>query len=240
MRDSLPDVPTVYSKIPRMPIHVIERAIECPVAAIADALGPNLAEQQLMQPIMRRQTTRKRIAGQAITATGSLGDNSSTHQALLVADKGDVIVIASGRSQGAQWGGLVSQAAKARGITGAVVDGAVRDLDDTETTAFPVWGTVVSPLGGRKTIPGFVNVPIACAGVRVDPGDLVVADGDGVLVIPFSVANEVVEKAMTHNGRERTTKEAATDGRLPGEAGGLYAYLESQGMKRVDGQWSSS
>lgn len=235
---SIAEGPTIYTRIPRLPQAVIAGLANCGVSTVVEALGPIAGPQQWMGYGMVRRTTRSTVAGQAITAVCGLADNLMMHAALQTAGRGDVLVVACGRSIGAQWGELVSTAAQAQGLTAAVVDGAVRDVDAIETIDFPVWATMVCPLGATKDTLGWVNRPLTCAGVHVEPGDVVVADGDGVVVVPFADAHAVLAKANARREREAEIRIAAKGGQLPGEQTGTYAHLESRGIKRIEGTWN--
>lgn len=232
--------PVIYAKIRRLEADLVEGLRRCGVATIVDALGPVAGPQQLMDSSMVRRSSNRLIAGQAVTAVGGLADNLMLHAALRVASTGDVFVVACGRSLGAQWGELVARAALARGMAAAIIDGAVRDVDALETLGFPVWSTLVSPLRARKAVPGWVNRPINCAGVRVEPGDIIVADGDGVVVVPFAAAAASLQRAERLKGEESAIGRAAAGGVLPGELSGLYKELDGLRIPQLDTTWGQS
>jgi 4-hydroxy-4-methyl-2-oxoglutarate aldolase len=227
----------IHTQIHRIDPELITTLARCGVATVAEAMGPVLGIEQTMAERMYRRTTRMGIAGPAITAANGLSDNLMMHAALRVADEGDVLVISCGSSPGAQWGELVAHAAAARGIAGAVMDGAVRDVDAIEALGFPVWASAVAPLGARKEVLGWVNRPTVCGGVRVDPGDIVVADGDGVVVVPRRQVDSVVAAAVERAEREERTREAARQGQLPGDLSGLYERLDASGIEVIDSPW---
>jgi 4-hydroxy-4-methyl-2-oxoglutarate aldolase len=230
--------PTVYRGIPELPLRVVEGLQECGVAVITDTLGVVTGPQQMMTPAMKRRTTRRRVAGQAVTVAGALADNLTMHAALRVAGTGHVLVIGAAGTAGAQWGDLVTHAAAARGVAAVVVDGACRDVDTIEELGFPVWATMVNPLTARKDVVGWVNAPVSCGGVHVCPGDVVVCDGDGVVVVPNDLAQAVLDSALARLKRERAVREQARSGVLPGELSGLYDRLDAAAAVEVhDGAW---
>ncbi|MCF8563163.1 4-carboxy-4-hydroxy-2-oxoadipate aldolase/oxaloacetate decarboxylase [Alicyclobacillus tolerans] len=230
--------PVLYKQIPRIDPAIVQGLEQCGVATVVEALGPFAGPQQCMTQQMVRRTTRKRIVGPAVTVMDAIGDNIMMHAALDVAQKGDILVVTCGGTLGAQWGEMVSSAAVAREFGGAVIDGAARDLDPIEELGFPVWSTAVSPLGPRKDVLGYVNRPVNCAGVRVAPGDIVVADGDGVVVVPWRQAEAVLNSAKQRLERETTIRQLAlSKGQLPGEHLGIYTYLKDKGLDIKDGVW---
>ena len=158
-----------------------------------------------------------RLCGPACTVKVFPGDNLMVHKVLDVAKPGDVVVVdAHGSSMNAVLGDLISTKAKHRGIAGFVVDGFVRDLPDVVELDFPVFARGATPIGPLHRGPGEINFPICCGGIVVNPGDLVVADGAGVVVVPQEIANELFE-------------------RLQEQSANLAAYIE--GVKR--GQFSN-
>ena len=116
------------------------------------------------------------------------------HRALFLAERGDVLVVQAPHG-GAQWGDLAAFYAKHKGLEGIVVDGYIRDTNELIDLRSPVWSTLIGPSSPQKSGHGIVNAPIVCAGVRVEPGDLVVADGDGVIVVPKAQAKDTVDRA---------------------------------------------
>jgi len=230
--------PTVYGGIPELASSVVEGFQDCGVAVITDTLGVVTGPQQMMTPAMKRRTTRRRVAGQAVTVAGALADNLTLHAALRIARTGHVLVISAAGSAGAQWGDLVTHAAAARGVAAVVVDGACRDVDTIEQLGFPVWATEVNPLTARKDVVGWVNAPVSCGGVYVCPGDVVVCDGDGVVVVPHDLADAVLASALVRLERESDVREQAKSGALPGEFSGLYDQIDAAvGLEVYEGVW---
>jgi 4-hydroxy-4-methyl-2-oxoglutarate aldolase len=144
-----------------------------------------------------------RLAGPAYTVAGVAGDNLALHRALHHCPPGFVLVATiQGGSQNGHWGALMALAAREKGILGLVIDGTVRDADEMAALPFAVFAAGVHPRKGAKAHPGELNVPITCAGVAVHPGDIVIGDEHGVLVLPVESAPAVLERAEQLARRE--------------------------------------
>jgi 4-hydroxy-4-methyl-2-oxoglutarate aldolase len=144
------------------------------------------------------------VLGPAFTAQGGPGDNLALHRAVAEAAPGDVIVLAVGGERGrAHCGGIVATAARARGVAGLVLDGAIRDRGELEATGFPVFHLGASPLKPAKDGPAELRVPVEIGGVRIEHGDLVAADADGIVIVPLAHAAELLAAAQALEERER-------------------------------------
>jgi len=155
------------------------------------------------------------VCGSAVTVNTRPGDNLMVHKALQVADVGDVIVVnTGGNTTSAIFGELMCQTAVAARVGGLVVDGAVRDVPGITQLGLPVFSRSVCPGSCDKDGPGEINVPIACGGVAVLPGDIIVGDVDGVAVVPRVHAAEVLELVFQLLDRERARKDEIRAGRL--------------------------
>jgi 4-hydroxy-4-methyl-2-oxoglutarate aldolase len=192
----------------------------------------------LMSPRMRPLLDGRRISGAAVTSYNFPGDNLMIHVALKFAERGQILVLANGGgSQGSLWGEVACTFAARKGIAGVISDGPIRDIDALRRMDFPVWATSISPSHPEKRGPGSVNVPVVVDGVLVEPGDVIVADGDGVLVIPRQHLARAVAGA-----RDRANREVAIRARI--EAGeslfdimNMEAAVRAAGIEQVEATW---
>jgi 4-hydroxy-4-methyl-2-oxoglutarate aldolase len=223
---------TVVRNIRRADTAVVESLGRLGVATVHEAQG----RIGLMQPYMRPLWRGARIAGSAVTALCHPGDNWMIHVAVEVLRPGDVLIVAcSSESTDGAFGELLATSLKAHGAKGVVLDMGCRDAHEIAEMRFPLWSRAISAKGTVKATIGSVNVPVVCAGVQVHPGDVVVADDDGVVIVRRADAETVVKV-----GEEREKKEAASRARLgKGELGldiyGMRKALEDKGLKYVDG-----
>jgi 4-hydroxy-4-methyl-2-oxoglutarate aldolase len=222
----------VVRNIRRADTAVVESLGRLGVATVHEAQG----RIGLMQPYMRPLWRGARIAGSAVTALCHPGDNWMIHVAVEVLRPGDVLIVAcSSESTDGAFGDLLATSLKAHGAKGVVLDMGCRDAHEIAEMRFPLWSRAISAKGTVKATIGSVNVPVVCAGVQVHPGDVVVADDDGVVMVRRADAETVVKA-----GEEREKKEAASRARLEkGELGldiyGMRKALEDKGLKYVDG-----
>lgn len=192
----------VFLRVNRVEAAVCAAACEVTVADLHESTS-HLGYAGLMSPRMRPVNPGLRIVGPAVTAFCGPGDNLMMHRALHLSQPGDVlVVVCQGEDSAAQWGDIATRYAQHKGLAGVVVHGCVRDVDALRALEFPVWSTLVRPIHAGKKGPGSVNVPVVCEGVAVRPGDLVAADGDGVLVVPRRDAARVVAAAQVKMRRE--------------------------------------
>lgn len=213
----------VYTEIPPCDAAAVAEAARYGVSDLHEALGAVAGRAALMAPVFTPANPGQRIAGQAVTAFNFPGDNLLMHKALELARPGQILVLGNGAgAPGALWGELASVCAKVKGLAGVIIEGAVRDIDAIREMRFPVWFTMISAGHSEKRGPGSVNLPMVCGGALVEPGDVVVADGDGVLVIPRARLVDTVAGA-----RQRGAKEAAMRARL--EAGELLYNVANMG-----------
>lgn len=223
---------TVVRNIHRCDAATLARLGKLGVATLHEAQG----RSGLMQPYMRPLWRGARIGGSAVTALIHPGDNWMIHVAVEMIRPGDVLVVAcsSENSDGA-FGELLATSLKARGAKAVVLDVGCRDAQEITQMGFPVWSRAVCAKGTVKASIGSVNVPVVCAGVNVFPGDVVVADDDGVVIVPRADAAGVAQA-----GEERETREAASRTKLQaGELGldlyGMRKPLAEKGLKYIDG-----
>jgi len=183
----------------RLPVELMRRLGEFPSPEISDQLNRLYAVTPEIRCLTRPD---HKLVGPACTAKVFPGDNLMVHKALDVAQPGDVIVVDAGASRmNAALGDLISTKAKHRGIAGFVVDGHVRDLPDIAKLDFPVFARGTTSIGPLHRGPGEINYPVCCGGVVVNPGDVVVADAFGVVLIPHDNAEEVLERLLVQEAR---------------------------------------
>ncbi|MCJ7533253.1 MAG: hypothetical protein MUO64_19810 [Anaerolineales bacterium] len=173
----------------------------------------------VMRSYIRPLSSTTRFVGPALTVRLEPGNQVDCLDALSVAQEGDVVVVdAAGETETSIWGGLMSGLCKMKGVVGAVVDGAIRDTDETRDLGFFIFSKAIvprsthSPYSGRME-PIEINVPIQCAGVLVNPGDLVLGDEIGVVVIPLENAAEVLTKAREQADKEEKTRAKIREGK---------------------------
>jgi 3-hexulose-6-phosphate synthase/6-phospho-3-hexuloisomerase len=184
----------------------------CVVADVQERAG-------VMRSYLRPISNETRFVGPALTVRLEPGNQVDCLDALSVAHDGDVVVVdAAGETETSIWGGLMSGLCKMKGVVGAVVDGAIRDTDETRDLGFYIFSKAIvprsthSPYSGRLE-PIEVNVPIQCAGVVVRPGDLVLGDEIGVVVIPLENAADVLQRARTQADQEEKTRAKIREGK---------------------------
>jgi 4-hydroxy-4-methyl-2-oxoglutarate aldolase len=136
------------------------------------------------------------IAGPAVTVQCIVGDNLMIHKAIYIAQAGDILVIDSrGHKDTSVWGAVMTRAAKIRGIKAVVIDGTIRDTRENRELGLPIFSLGAVPAGSQKNWPANINVPISCGGAEVSPGDILIGDDDGVVVVPAKKAKKVLEEA---------------------------------------------
>lgn len=175
------------------------------------------------------------ICGPAVTSLDHTGDNIMIHAALETCQPGDVLVVTTkSPSHHGMFGDLLAELARARGLAGVIVDAGIRDVADIRRMKFPVWSKVISSDGTSKSNPGWANVPVVCGGQLVNPGDLIVADDDGVVVVPRGRVGDVASAATAREAKEAELRERFAKGELSLDVTGLRGVLEDLGVAYPD------
>jgi len=226
----------VYLKVNRVDADLCALARQVSVSDLHEAMGGIAGRLATMGPYMRPLLPGVRIAGPAVTAFCEPGDNLMMHRALYLAQAGDVLVVQCPES-GAQWGDMAAFYAKVKGLQATIVDGFIRDTDDLLAMQSPVWATKIGPSSPEKLGHGTVNAPIVCDGVTVYPGDLVVADGDGVIVIARKDAAEVVHKALAKKHNEDAVRLDIEAGQHPWHLHGCAQNYAALDVTEIDDVW---
>jgi len=223
--------PVVVRTIARAQADTISRLGTMGVATVHEAQG----RSGLLQPYMRPIDPAARVAGSAVTVLCAPGDNLMIHAAIAVVQPGDVLVVATtSESTDGMFGELLAESCRAYGVAGLVIDAGVRDTADLTTMAFPVWSRAVSAQGTVKATPGSVNVPIVCAGASVHPGDVVIGDRDGVVIVPREHADATLAAAEARVAKEEATRQRLKAGELGLDIYGLRALLAERGVEWRD------
>jgi 4-hydroxy-4-methyl-2-oxoglutarate aldolase len=219
--------PTIVRTIARAQSSAIERLGAAGVATVHEAQG----RSGLLRPYMRPVFPAARVAGSAVTVLCGPGDNLMIHAAIAVVQPGDVLVVAtSSESTDGMFGDLLAESCLAHKVAGLVIDAGVRDTVEITALGFPVWSKAISAQGTSKTIAGSVNVPIVCAGIALAPGDVVVGDADGVVVVPRESAGAVADAADQRLAREQGTRDRLKAGELGLDIYGLRDALARHGV----------
>lgn len=222
---------------------VVVRGVSRADQAVVDALGAfgvaTIHEAQgrtgLLAPRLRPIYPGSRVAGSAVTVSVPPGDNLMIHVAVEVCREGDVMVVApTARSDAGYVGELLATALAVRGVRGVIIDAGVRDVGELQGMGFPVWSRHISAFGTVKETLGDVNVPVVCAGHAVRPGDVVVADDDGVVVVPRVQAEAVRASSAARAKKEAVSRERYQAGELSLDILSLRSGLEAKGIRYVD------
>jgi 4-hydroxy-4-methyl-2-oxoglutarate aldolase len=223
--------PIVFRKVRRPDAGIVRTLGEQGVATVHEAQG----RTGLMRPYMRPIYPNAKLAGVAITVSCQPGDNLMIHAAMDVVQAGDVLVVttASASTDG-MFGDLLATSCQAHGVVGLIIDAGIRDTADLATMKFPVWAMAISAQGTVKATAGSVNIPVVCAGAIVNPGDVIVADNDGVVVVPRDRASEVADLAAKRIAKEEQSRQRLGRGELGLDFYGLRATLKELGVEYTD------
>lgn len=228
----------IYTKINRPDPALLARAARFGIADLHEGLGEIAGRMCLMSPAMLPIAPGQKVCGPAVTAWNFPGDNLAIHAALWTAEAGDVLVLTNGGGhQGALWGDVACTFAKKKGLVGTVVHGACRDLDAIRELGYPVWSTAISVEHPKKRGPAAVNTPVVVDGVLVEPGDVIVGDSDGVLVIPQALLETAVANAEARAAKEVEFRRRIEEGEILFDILGMRAVVEELGIEIKDCVW---
>jgi len=223
--------PVVVRNIKRADGNAIGAFATLGVSTVHEALG----RSGLLRPYMRPIWAGASIAGPAVTVLAHPGDNWMIHVAVEQCQKGDILVVGcTTENTDGMFGELLATALVARGVIGLVIDAGCRDIKPLTEMGFPVWSKAISAKGTVKATLGAVNIPVVCGGVNVEPGDAVVADDDGVVIVPKKLAVEVAAKAQKRFDDEDDKRKRLAAGELSLDMYNMREPLAKAGLVYVD------
>ena len=226
----------IFLKKPEAPQELLDAFSTIPAANISDTMGRLVG----MHPRIKLQSAPKNPinVGRALTIKTRSGDNLMLHKALNMAKPGAVIILSNdgGESYRSLIGEIMFTYLASRGAAGIIIDGPIRDIDAVRKMEMPIYATGTNPAGPYKEGPGEINVPISCGGISINPGDIIVMDEDGVIVIPLQEAETVLKNARAFQEKDEAKLLAAQEGRAKREW--VDALIEKKEVEILDKAWN--
>jgi 4-hydroxy-4-methyl-2-oxoglutarate aldolase len=224
---------TVLRGTPRADRAVVDGLAQIGVSTVHEAQG----RTNLLDPALRPVWQGARIAGTALTVSVPPADNWMLHVAVELCQEGDVLVVATtSPSQAGYFGELLATAVARRGVRGLVIDAGCRDVAELQEMGFPVWSRWVCAFGTVKETLGTVGVPVVCAGQRVEAGDVVIADDDGVVVVPREQAAQVLDAARAREDKEAASRARYASGEISLDVQSMRDRLARKGLRYLDAE----
>ena len=231
MSSPMNNLGVVRRNIVRADKAAVEKLARFGVATVHEAMG----RVGLMQPYMRPIYASAHACGTAVTVLLHPGDNWMMHVVAEQLQPGDVVVAAcSAENTDGFFGDLLATSFRARGARGLIIDGGVRDVKDLTEMQFPVFSRAISAKGTVKTTLGSVNIPVVCAGALVNPGDVVIADADGVVVVPAAIAQQAADAAEAREANEGEKRAKLAAGALGLDMYNMREPLAKAGLRYID------
>jgi 4-hydroxy-4-methyl-2-oxoglutarate aldolase len=222
---------TVVTNAPRTDLDAVDALGRYGVATVHEAQG----RTGLLSPALRPVWAGAHVAGNAVTVSVPPGDNWMIHVAVEQCRPGDILVISpTSPSEAGYFGELLATSVASRGVRGVVIDAGCRDVAEREKMGFPVWARHICAYGTVKETLGDVNLPLACAGQIVHPGDVIVADDDGVVVVPRQYAADIVDASRAREEKEEASRQRYRRGELGMDVNDMRERLAKKGLEYVE------